>query len=231
MLNGKYQTMLSPIRKVLKKFHPESIPWPNTALYNAVSETNIFQRHYELISRDILSYCSEGRILDIGTGPGWLLKKLYQASAKFQITGMDISASMVAKARKNIKQAGLSDVINIEEGQANSMPFADYTFDVVVSTGSIHHWKDPTAGLNEIYRILKHGGYALMYDLVSDTPKSIMKTASQEFGKLKIFLLWLHAFDEPFYSHKKLHLLACPSLFKKGKTQFVGVMCCLILRK
>ena len=223
--------MLSPIRKVLKKFHPEGIPWPGSALYNAVSETNIFQRHYELISQDILGYCSEGCILDIGTGPGWLLKKLYQASPKFQITALDISASMVAKARKNIEQAGLSEVIDIEEGQASSMPFADRTFEVVVSTGSVHHWKDPTAGLNEIYRILKLGGCALIYDLVSDTPKSIMKTASQEFGKLKIFLLWLHAFDEPFYSHKKLHLVARPSLFKEGQTQFVGVMCCLILRK
>jgi ubiquinone/menaquinone biosynthesis C-methylase UbiE len=223
--------VLSPIRKVLKKFHPEGIPWPGTALYNAVSRTNIFQRHYELISRDILTYRSEGRVLDIGTGPGWLLKKLYQASPKFQITALDISASLVAKARKNIEQAGLSDVIDIQQGQADSMPFADSTFDMVVSTGAIHHWKDPTTGLNEIYRILKHGGYALMYDLVSDTPKSIMKTASQEFGRLKIFLLWLHAFDEPFYSHKKLHLLACPSPFKEGQTQFVGVMCCLILRK
>ncbi|MHC4477104.1 MAG: class I SAM-dependent methyltransferase [Planctomycetota bacterium] len=223
--------MLSTIGKVLKKFHPEGIPWPGTALYNAVSKTNIFQRHYELISRDLLTYCSEGRVLDIGTGPGWLLKKLREASPKFQITGLDISASMVAKARKNIKQAGLSDVINIEQGQADSMPFADCSFDMAVSTGSIHHWKDPTSGLNEIYRILKRGGHALIYDLVSDTPKSIMKTASQEFGRLKIFLLWLHAFDEPFYSYKKLHLLACPSLFKEGQTQFVGVMCCLIVRK
>ncbi len=228
---GRCQIILSPIRKVLKTFHPEGIPWPGTAFYNAVSATNIFQRHYELICRDILNYCSQGRILDIGTGPGWLLKKLHQASANFQITGLDISASMVAKARKNIEQAGLSDVINIDQGQADSMPFADCTFDMVVSTGSVHHWKDPTAGLNEIYRTLKQGGYALMYDLVSDTPKSIMKTASQEFGRLKMFLLWLHAFDEPFYSHKKLHLLACPSLFKEGQTQFVGVMCCLILHK
>jgi ubiquinone/menaquinone biosynthesis C-methylase UbiE len=223
--------LLSPIRKMLKRIHPESIPWPGTVLYNAISKGNIFQRHYELISRDILNYCSAGHVLDVGTGPGWLLKTLYQASPKFQITGLDISAAMVAKARENIEQAGLCDVIKIVEGQVNNLPFDDSTFDMVVSTGSIHHWKDPTAGLNEIYRILKHDGYALIYDLVSDTPKSVMQTAWQEFGKLKIFLLWLHAFEEPFYSHKKFYLLACPSLFKEGHTQFVGVMCCLILRK
>ena len=78
--------MLSPMRKVLKKFHPEGIPWPGTALYNAVSRTNIFQQHYELISRDILTYRSEGRVLDIGV----------------RSMGVDISPSMVAKARKNI---------------------------------------------------------------------------------------------------------------------------------
>jgi ubiquinone/menaquinone biosynthesis C-methylase UbiE len=223
--------MLSRFRRVLKKFHPEGIPWPGTAFYNAVSGTSIFQRHYELISRDILGYCSEGRVLDIGTGPGWLLKKLYEASPKFRITGVDISPAMVAKARQNIEEAGLGNVIDIEQGQAKSLPFADGTFDLVVSTGSMHHWKDATAGLNEVYRVLKDDRYALIYDLISDTPKDIMKTAAEEFGKLRVFLLWLHAFEEPFYSHKDFHLLASPTLFEEGKTRFVGVMCCLALHK
>ena len=61
---------LSPARRLLKIFHPEGIPWPGTAFYNAISETTIFQRNYELVAKDILSYCLEGSILDIGTGPG-----------------------------------------------------------------------------------------------------------------------------------------------------------------
>jgi hypothetical protein len=61
---------LSPARRLIKIFHPEGIPWPGTTFYNAISETSIFQRHYELVARDILSYCSEGSILDVGTGPG-----------------------------------------------------------------------------------------------------------------------------------------------------------------
>jgi ubiquinone/menaquinone biosynthesis C-methylase UbiE len=223
--------MLSPIRKVLKKIHPEGIPWPGTVLYNAVSATSIFQRHYELIAQDVLNYCSEGCILDIGTGPGWLLEKLYQASSKLQITGLDISPSMVEKALENLKNAGLSDVIDIKEGGSDNIPFADNSFDAIISTGSIHHWKDSTAGLNEVYRVLKQGGYALMYDLVSDTPGYAMEKATQEFGRLKMFLLWLHAFEEPFYSHKDFHLLAHPTLFKDAQTRFVGVMFCLILNK
>jgi ubiquinone/menaquinone biosynthesis C-methylase UbiE len=223
--------MLTPIRRILKIFHPEGIPFPGTLLYNVLSSTSIFQRHYELIAQDVLNYCTEGHILDIGTGPGWLLKKLHHSSSKLQITGVDISSSMVKKARKNIQNAGLSDVINIKKGGSDNLPFVDDSFDIVISSGSLHHWKDPTRGLNEVYRILKLGGYALMYDLVSDTPRGVMVEGTKEFGKLKILLLWLHAFEEPFYSHKKFHLLANPTLFKQAQTKFVGVMLCLILKK
>jgi ubiquinone/menaquinone biosynthesis C-methylase UbiE len=223
--------MLSPIRKLLKTFHPESIPWPGTLFYNALSTTNLFQHNYDLLASDILSYCSEGSILDIGTGPGWLLIKLHQKSPKLQLTGLDSSPSMVDKAQKNITNSGLSNIIETKEGNANNIPFPDNSFNIVVSTGSIHHWKDLTAGLNEVYRVLKHGGYALMYDLVSDTPKSILKESAREFGKLKILLLWLHAFEEPFYSYKNFEFLASPTLFKEGQTKFVGIMCCLILKK
>ena len=66
---------LSPIRRLLKIFHPESIPWIGTILYNALMATALFQRHYDLVAQDILGYGREGSILDIGTGPGWLLGK------------------------------------------------------------------------------------------------------------------------------------------------------------
>ncbi len=223
--------MLSPARKLLKVFHPEGIPWPGTVFYNAVSKTSIFQRNYELVARDILTYCSEGSILDIGTGPGWLLVKLHHLSPRLRVTGLDASRSMVAKARKNMANAGLSEVVEVKEGNAGNLPYANDSFDTVVSTGSIHHWKNPTVGLNEVHRVLKHGGYALMYDLVSDTPESVLREAAREFGKLKIVLLWLHAFEEPFYSCKGFELLARPTLFKEGRTRFVGVMYCLILKK
>ena len=223
--------MLSPARRFLKVFHPEGIPWPGTAVYNAISKTNIFQRNYELVARDILNYCSGGSILDVGTGPGWLLLKLHQLSPGLRLTGVDASPSMVAAARKNLAKARLSEIIAVKEGEASDMPFADSSFDLVVSTGSIHHWKDPKAGLNGVYRVLKHGGYALVFDLVSDTPATVLKEAAREFGRLKMILLWLHAFEEPFYSRKDFQLLSRSSRFKDGEIRFVGVLCCLALKK
>ena len=222
---------LSPIRGLIKIFHPEGIPWIGTVFYNALAGTSIFQRHYDAVAKDILGYGPKGSILDIGTGPGWLLVKLHQHAPRLRITGVDTSASMVAKARRNIVVAGLAEKIEIKEGNASHLPFADNTFETVVSTGSIHHWKDPVDALNEIYRVLKKGGRALIYDIVSDTPKPVLKDVAREYGRLKTMLFWLHAFEEPFYSHEAFATLAQPSLFKTGHTQYVGLLCCLILRK
>lgn len=220
---------LSLGRRFLKLFHPEGIPWPGSVIYNAISSAAIFQGHYELVASDILSYCAQGSLLDIGTGPAWLLLKLHQHSLAMRLVGIDSSSSMVTKASKNMAEAGLSDVIEITEGNASQIPFADRSFDIVVSTGSIHHWKHPIAALNDVYRVLKPGGYALMYDLVTDTPAAILNEMARQFGKLKMTLFWLHGFEEPFYNRENYQSLACPTLFKEGRTQFVGLLCCLIL--
>jgi ubiquinone/menaquinone biosynthesis C-methylase UbiE len=225
------KTMLSAPRRLLKRFHPEGIPWPGTVFYNAMSATRIFQHHYELIARDIVSVCPGGRILDIGTGPGGLPVELHRLAPHLRITGLDVSRSMVDKARSNILKAGYAGSIEVMEGDASVLPFGDNEFDAVVSTGSIHHWKEPVACLDEVYRVLRPAGHALVYDLVSDTPKQVLGEAAREFGKFRVLLLWLHNFEEPFLSVHAFERLAAASRFKEGHTSFVGVMCCLILKR
>jgi ubiquinone/menaquinone biosynthesis C-methylase UbiE len=222
---------LTPFRRLLKLFHPEGIPRRGTALYNLISQTSIFQRNYNLLVQDILSYCKKGNFLDVGTGPGWLLIKLHEHSPALHCHGIDISPSMVAKASANVHKAGLSGVIEVKEGDACNIPYGDAFFDAVVSTGSVHHWKEPMRALNEIHRVLKGGGYALVYDVVSNTPRSVLKKSAREFGRLRIMLLWMHAFEEPFYSRQALELLPESSSFKQGRTQFAGILCCLVMKK
>lgn len=222
---------LSPLRRLLKLVHPEGIHWPGSVVYNAISFSAIFQKHYELAAKDILSHCSQGTLLDIGTGPARLLLNLYQQALDMRLVGIDSSAAMVAQARKNISAAGISDAVEVKEGSAARIPFPDQSFDIVVSTVSMHHWKKPTDCLNEVYRVLKDNSFALMYDLVSDTPKSILEQMKREYGRLKTFLFWLHSFEEPFYTQKNFEALAQTTLFQKGRTRFLGLLCCLILKK
>ena len=157
------------------------------------------------------------------TRSGW------RALAKF--TSFDASPAMVAAARKHVADAELSGLIDVTEGNASALPFPDASFDMVVSTGSIHHWKDPSVALNEVYRVLKDGGDALMYDLVSDTPAAVLAETAREFGRLRVLLFWLHSFEEPFYTREDFEALARSTPFHAGRTRFIGVLCCLVLRK
>lgn len=223
--------MLSFARRVLKRFHPEGIPWPGSVLYDMLSRSRIFQHHYQLAAQDIAANCSGGRILDVGTGPGRLLLRLRELAPDLELTGVDISADMVEQARRNVSAAGLSESIALALGTAQSLPFTDSAFDAVVSTGSMHHWQDIPAGLDEAYRVLKPGGRALIYDLVTDIPRETWQAAVRDFGRLRMTLYWLHSFEEPFYTWRDLEALAGKTRFGGGRARFVGVLCCLDLRK
>ncbi len=155
---------LSPLRRILKLVHPEGMRGVGAAFYKAISASAVFQRHYELVAKDVLSYCSQVVLLDIGTGPAWLLLKIHQQAPQMRLVGIDASPEMLAKARENLQSAGMEKEIEIREGNANSIPFSDESFDIVISTASVHHWKEPTKCFNEAYRVLKKGGYALIYD-------------------------------------------------------------------
>ena len=177
---NKYLTPLPRWRRWLKRLQAESIPWPGCFFYNAVSTTGIFQKHYKLTAKDITKYCSTGKLLDIGTGPGWLLLKLHKLAPALKLTGMDISTDMVKKALGNIARAKVSANILLEQGSADLLPYADNSFDMVVSTESLHHWKNPVRGFNEIFRILKDDGRARIYDIVTDIPSAVFKNSAAQ---------------------------------------------------
>jgi ubiquinone/menaquinone biosynthesis C-methylase UbiE len=157
--------MSSHWRQFLKRFHPEGIPWPASLFYNAISSSEIFLRHYELVARDVARYGGAWCMLDIGTGPGHLLFALRKVLPNTRLVGVDISLAMIAQAQRNVEKHGGASLIELRVADANALPFADGTFDRAVSTGSLHHWKDPVHALSEVHRVLKGDGYALMYVL------------------------------------------------------------------
>jgi ubiquinone/menaquinone biosynthesis C-methylase UbiE len=218
-------------RDFLRRFHPEGIPWPGSVIYNAISQTEVFSRHYALVADHVGLYCRAGSILDIGTGPGWLLVALRRSLPELGLVGMDISPAMVATARQNVKKAGYDTEIDLGAAAAEALPFPDESFDAVVSTGSLHHWKRPLAALNEVHRVLKAGGCALVYDLVRKLPPAVAEAAKREFGSLRTRMLWLHSFEEPFYNVQDMEALSPATSFESVQTEFVGVLCCLILQK
>lgn len=219
---------------LVKRLHPQGIPWPFSRIYNRLSQTRIFRDHYRLVAEEVARTAGPdpgAGILDIGTGPGFLLHELARCLPGTPITGVDISPAMADQARKNLTGAGLQQEIGLCCADAASLPFRDGAFAWVVSTGAIHHWSTPRTALEEIYRVLVPGGSAWIYDLVRRPPRRVRRKIQQEFGSFRMALLWLHSFEEPFMTPDEMTALAAPTRFKIHDICFTGGLCRLAMTK
>lgn len=94
-------------------------------------------------------------ILEVGVGTGLSLP-LYPKDVK--VTGIDISAEMLAKARKRVDEEGLSQVDHVLEMDAENLRFLDNYFDKVVAMYVVSVVADPTRMVSEMRRVCKPGG-------------------------------------------------------------------------
>jgi ubiquinone/menaquinone biosynthesis C-methylase UbiE len=106
-----------------------------------------------------------GRVLDVGTGSGLLAIELARArNCNFEIVAVDISENMILKAKENARRAGVADKIKFMVATAAALPFADNSFDIVISYASLHHWLEPVTVLNEVGRVAGENGLAFIRD-------------------------------------------------------------------
>lgn len=103
---------------------------------------------------------SEGSLLDLGTGTGLLA--ILAAKQCNTVVAVDHSAGMLAEARASADRAGLSSQISFEAMDAEALKLAPGTFDAVVSLFVIRHLPNPTLAVQEIFRVLKPGGRAVI---------------------------------------------------------------------
>src|SRR6266536_676004 len=99
---------------------------------------------YERVAADVAAagLPDGARVLDVGTGPGRVPLAIARALPGLRVEGLDLSTEMVAQARRNATDAGLDDAVRFTVGDVADLPYADATFDLVVSTMSQHHWAD-----------------------------------------------------------------------------------------
>jgi SAM-dependent methyltransferase len=96
------------------------------------------------------------RVLEIGVGLGADHERFAAAGAK--LSGIDLSRRAVEHARRRLTLFGLDSMLLV--GDAECLPFADSSFDLVYSWGVIHHSPDTAAAAAEIHRVLRPGGCA-----------------------------------------------------------------------
>lgn len=139
-------------------------------LYNAVAPM-VLGPLYRRVADDLVTesrlagLAESSSVLEIGSGPGELAVEIARRLPAATVVGIDLAPAMIDRSLDQARTTGLAERIRFELADAAALPLGDASFDVVVSTLSLHHWSDPATVFAEIGRVLRPGGLALIYDL------------------------------------------------------------------
>ena len=112
------------------------------------------------------------RVLDLGSGAGTdSLVAARMVGPKGRVTGIDMTPEMLDKARRSAAEMGAENV-EFVEAEAERLPFADASFDVVISNGVIDLIPDKDAVFSELHRVLEPGGRIQVGDVTIQEPVS-----------------------------------------------------------
>lgn len=112
------------------------------------------------------------RVLDLGSGAGTdALVAAQMVGEAGRVVGVDMTPEMLAKARGAAREVGIPNA-EFLEGEIETLPFADETFDVVISNGVIDLIPDKDAVFAGIFRVLRPGGRIQLADVTIQTPVS-----------------------------------------------------------
>ncbi|MBE7555989.1 MAG: class I SAM-dependent methyltransferase [Anaerolineales bacterium] len=170
----------------------------------------------------VASQLSEGStILEVAPGPGYLAIELAKLGP-YKIVGLDISKKFVEIAQMKAQDAGV--VVDFRQGNVAEMPFAEGTFDFIICKSAFKNFAEPIVALDEMYRVLKDGGKALILDLRGDVAEETVNNYVDNLGLSKVNTLmtkWTFKFMliKRAYTKKQFEALVAQSKFSKSNIQ------------
>ena len=139
----------------------EPPPW----LYTLLARGPFFKRVYRLFLADLTAVLPPGAgLLDVGTGPGYLLDYLSSLRPDLRVFGLDMSYQMLRRGQRRRARLSRPPWPGVV-GRAEVLPFSGEAFDQALATFSFHIWRRPANGVAEISRVLKPGGRAWFYEM------------------------------------------------------------------
>ena len=173
------------------------------------------------------------RILEVAPGPGYLAIELAKRG-RYEIVGLDISESLVRIARENARMESVS--IDFQHGNASAMSFDDNSFDLVVCRAAFKNFTQPVEALDEMYRVLKPGGRAIVIDLRKDASSEeiatfIHKSNQRWFDAIVMKLIFRFMLIPRAYTADRFREMATGSKFGGCKISRSPAACEVVLEK
>lgn len=112
-----------------------------------------------------------GVAVDLGAGPGSLVKELALRFPQLLVIGLDISFPMTKLARERTTAENVAFVV----ADVHHLPFQTRSVQVIVSHGAMHHWRELDRALEEVKEVLADKGFVYLSDLKRDTPDALVR--------------------------------------------------------
>jgi ubiquinone/menaquinone biosynthesis C-methylase UbiE len=172
---------------------------------------------FERLAREFAATLPRGaRVLEIAPGPGYLAVALAKLGP-FKVTGLDISQSFVQMASKYANREGVT--ARFIHGSASDIPLEDGLFNLIVCRAAFKNFSEPLKAINEMHRVLKPGGRAVIMDLSKDAPwqEIVSYVDGLHVSALNGWLIkftFKHMLLKRAYSEEQMKALAASSDFK-----------------
>ena len=128
-------------------------------VWNSIAESWYNFRHWPIrIAKKLSKEWQPGKILDIGCGNSRNLLPFYQNN--FTCYGIDFSENVIELAKKYISKHEMK--VNLKIANAENLPYKNNFFDYCLSLAVLHHVKNKEKAIQEIYRVLKPNGKAII---------------------------------------------------------------------
>jgi ubiquinone/menaquinone biosynthesis C-methylase UbiE len=125
-------------------------------------------KEHQILARRVADDLPAGvKVLEVAPGPGYFAIELARLGG--DVTGLDISHTLVEIARRNAAEANVK--VDFQLGNASRMPFPAGTFDFLLCRAAFKNFSEPVRALQEMHRVLKPGGKALIIDLRRDAAR------------------------------------------------------------
>ena len=131
-------------------------------------------------AKEITRHIKDGdTVLEVAPGAGYLSIELSKLG-NYKITGMDISNDLIEICKRNAIEAGVQ--IDFQQGNVSNMLFQPNAFNFIICVLAFKNFKEPVKALQEIYRVLKPDGTALIMDLNRKASMRATKKVAESMG-------------------------------------------------